>query len=83
MIKPFTPVIESDAETVLTCYQCSRPLTSDEIALHKRIINRGAASHLCLSCLAAYFECNEDLLRSKIEHFRNIGCTLFESNNKH
>lgn len=61
------------------CYQCGRILHKDEIALHKRIINRGATKHLCITCLAAYFNCSEDLLREKIAHFRQMGCTLFET----
>lgn len=61
----------------MICYQCGRALKADEIALHKRLINRGAQSHLCLTCLAAFFGCSEDLLENKIVHFRNMGCTLF------
>ena len=50
----------------MTCKQCGRPLTADEIALHKRLVNRSAAAHLCLTCLAGYFGCSEDVLREKI-----------------
>ena len=49
----------------------------DEIALHKRMIDRGALSFMCLSCMAKYFEVTETLLREKAEHFRHDGCTLF------
>ena len=59
------------------CKQCGRPLTADEIALHKRLINRGAKEHLCLTCLAGFFSCSEDILRDKIDYFRSIGCLLF------
>ena len=62
----------------MQCIHCGRPLTGDEIALHKRLINRGAESFLCLSCLAEYFRCTEDMLRDKIDHFRSIGCLLFK-----
>ena len=61
----------------MDCKQCGRALTGDEIALHKRMIHRGAKEHLCLSCMAAYFSCTEDLLREKIAYFRRIGCLLF------
>lgn len=61
----------------MTCKQCGRPLTADEIALHKRLVNRGAAAHLCLTCLAGYFGCSEDVLQEKIAYFRRIGCLLF------
>ena len=61
----------------MTCIHCGRSLTDDEIALHKRLINRGAKEHLCLSCLARFFSCSEDVLHDKIAYFRSIGCMLF------
>ena len=63
------------------CKQCGRPLSADEVALHKRLINRGATEHLCLTCLAGFFTCTEDLLRDKIDYFRSIGCLLFAPQN--
>ncbi len=65
----------------MACTQCGRPLTADEVALHKRLINRGASAHLCLSCMAGYFGCQEDVLREKIAYFRRIGCLLFAREN--
>ena len=62
----------------MQCIHCGRPLTGDEAALHKRLINRGAESFLCLSCLAEYFRCTEEMLRDKIDYFRSIGCLLFQ-----
>lgn len=59
------------------CERCSKPLSNNEIGLHKRMINRAAESYMCISCLAEYFKCDEELLRKKIVHFRNQGCTLF------
>ena len=61
-----------------TCVECSRPLTEDEIALTKKLVNRGAESFLCLTCLAARFGVNEELLKEKIDQFRAMGCTLFK-----
>ena len=63
----------------MACKQCGRPLTADEIALHRRLIHRGATSHLCLTCLAAFFGCEESLLQEKIAYFRRIGCMLFRT----
>lgn len=60
------------------CRQCGRSLSSDEIGLHKKMINRGATEYLCLACLAAHFHCGEDLLLKKMEQFREQGCMLFE-----
>ncbi len=48
------------------CAGCGRPLTKDEIALTKKLVNRGAESFLCLSCLAEKFGVSEDLLKEKI-----------------
>ena len=60
-----------------TCVNCSRPLEHDEIALTRKLINRGASEFLCLTCLAERFNVSEDLLKEKIEHFKKQGCTLF------
>lgn len=59
------------------CYSCGKVLTEDEIGLHKKLVNRGAESFLCLSCLAEKFECPQQRLLEKIEEFRGMGCTLF------
>lgn len=61
------------------CLQCGRPLTSDEIGLTRKMINRGASRFFCLSCLAARFDVPEEALRRKIQEFREMGCTLFRS----
>lgn len=57
--------------------ECQRELTADEIGLHKKMINRGATEHMCITCLAAFFHCEESLLERKIEQFRAQGCLLF------
>ena len=60
------------------CSQCGRPLGTDEVALTKKMINRGAERFYCLSCLADHFEVTEEILRMKIREFREMGCTLFK-----
>ena len=59
------------------CVSCSRKLVPDEIALTRKIINRGAQSFFCLSCLARRLDVPESALREKIIQFRRMGCTLF------
>ena len=59
------------------CVKCSKELVPDEIGLTKKLINRGATEFYCIDCLAEKFECSTELLEKKIEHFRNMGCTLF------
>ena len=59
------------------CIKCGKPLSKDEIGLHKKMINRGATEYFCLECLAEYFGASTDRLKEKIEEFRKDGCTLF------
>ena len=59
------------------CMVCSRVLVQDEIALTRKLINRGASEFMCLSCLASHFGVPEDILCEKIRQFREMGCTLF------
>ncbi len=60
------------------CLKCSKLLSKDEIALHKKIINRMATEYMCIKCCAEYFEVTIDLLEEKIGQFKKSGCALFE-----
>ncbi len=57
--------------------KCGRVLTQDEIGMHKKMIHRGATDFMCLSCLAEFYHCTEELLHTKMEQFRRMGCMLF------
>lgn len=59
------------------CKTCGARTTQDEDALYKRLVNRGATETMCLSCLAQYFRCSEELLKQRIEFYKKIGCALF------
>ena len=59
------------------CMECGRELTQDEVGLHKKMINRGATQFMCITCLANFYHCEEELLLRKIEQFREDGCMLF------
>ena len=59
------------------CKNCGRELLGDEIGLTKKMINRGATEYMCLTCLAKYYDCSEELLIQKMEQFRAQGCMLF------
>ena len=59
------------------CLKCKRELTSDEIGLHKKLVNRGASEYMCIDCLSRYFEVPVTMLHEKIEQFKKMGCTLF------
>ena len=47
------------------CMQCHRALQSVEIALTKKLINRGATRFLCLNCLGKKFGVSEETLLQK------------------
>ena len=60
-----------------TCMNCGRKLKRDDIALTKKLLNRGATEFMCLTCLAEHFKVSEERLEEKIQHFKDSGCTLF------
>ncbi len=59
------------------CYKCGKEITSDEIGLNKKIVNRGVEKYLCIECLAEYFVTTVEALRENIERFRRAGCHFF------
>ncbi len=60
------------------CASCGCALSADEVAVTKKLVNRGAVSFYCVNCLAAYFEVTPDDIRERIAYFRASGCTLFK-----
>ena len=60
------------------CGTCGRPVTRDEIAVTRKLINRGAVRFYCVPCLAAYFEVRPEDILERIAYFRASGCTLFD-----
>ena len=62
----------------LRCVRCGAVLAKDDVAMTRKMINRGAESFYCLSCLADHFELTVDILREKIKEFKAMGCTLFD-----
>ena len=61
------------------CKQCGSPLTHDEMAVTRKLINRGATEFMCVDCLARYFEVTPADILERIRHFKEMGCTLFEN----
>ncbi len=61
------------------CDTCGAPVTPDEIALSKKLINRATKRYLCIRCMSKRYEVTEAELRRKIDEFRAMGCTLFEA----
>ena len=60
------------------CASCGAPLSRDEIAVTKKLINRGARSFYCVSCLAKYFDVTPQDILDRIVYFKQTGCTLFD-----
>ena len=50
------------------CTECNKELTCDEIGLHKKLMGRAEEEFMCISCLARFFKCEEELMYRKIEH---------------
>lgn len=61
------------------CTECSRQLTRDEVAVTKKLINRGATEFMCADCLAKYYEVDVEAVYERMEYFRTMGCTLFDA----
>ena len=64
-----------------TCIVCGKSVTRDEIAMTRKLINRGAAQFMCIPCLARRFEAAETELLERMQYFKDMGCTLFDDNN--
>ncbi|MDE7313341.1 MAG: hypothetical protein K2N87_17250 [Eubacterium sp.] len=63
----------------MDCKKCGSPITKDEAAITKKLINRGTTTYYCTRCLAAAFDVTPDDIRQKIQYFKEIGCTLFQT----
>ena len=60
-----------------SCVSCGKTLCPEEIAVTKKLVNRGAASFFCVNCLAAYFDVTPRDIQERIAYFKKMGCTLF------
>lgn len=60
-----------------TCIKCKTGLSSDEIALTRKLIHRNCTEYMCLECMAKHFNVSKEGLKEKIEYFKKTGCILF------
>lgn len=60
------------------CASCGALLSRDEIAVTKKLINRGARTFFCVACLAKYFDVTSQDILDRIAYFKQTGCTLFD-----
>lgn len=64
--------------TEVCCERCGAGLSADEIALHRKLFNRGAASFWCLHCQAEYLGSTREQLQALIDRYHETGeCMLF------
>lgn len=69
-------ITEREAEKSY-CRKCGKELTPDEVAITRKLVNRGTKTYYCIGCLADAFEVTEEDIREKIQYFKKMGCTLF------
>lgn len=62
------------------CAACGKLLTHDEVAVTKKLVNRGTTTYFCVDCLAHRFQVQPEDIQERIRHFKQMGCTLFEKN---
>ena len=59
------------------CNDCGKTLSKDEIALNKKLISIEVEVFQCLGCMSIDMECEVDDLQTKIDEFKEQGCSLF------
>ena len=59
------------------CAECGRKLNKDEVALNKKLISLELTSFQCLMCMSVDMGCEVEDLETKIEEFKEQGCSLF------
>lgn len=61
-----------------SCMNCASELCSDEIALYRKLVFRGATEYLCLDCLARELTTSRERLEGLIYYYHRTGlCCLF------
>lgn len=61
-----------------SCFRCDKELFADDIAIYRKLVNRGASEFLCMDCLAEDFKCTRQDIEKLIDYYRKSGqCTLF------
>jgi biotin operon repressor len=61
----------------ITCCDCISELSKNEIALSKKLLGRNVEKYMCINCLADYLCCTEEDLETKVQEFKEQGCSLF------
>lgn len=59
------------------CIKCGKEVGHYDIAMTKKMINRGATEFYCLECLCERYDMTMERMEELIKRFRDMGCTLF------
>lgn len=62
----------------MICEKCGAEIGQLDVALTKKLINRGADRFYCKKCLASCFRVSEDYLIEKAIEYQKQECKLFE-----
>ena len=61
-----------------TCKECGTELLADDIAIHRKLINRNADEFFCIDCLSEKMCITREYVERLIRYYRRTGnCTLF------
>ncbi len=60
------------------CRRCRKTLSADEVAMTKKLVNRGTTVYYCMDCLAEMFDVERKDIEEKIAYYKRSGCTLFQ-----
>ncbi len=77
MSVPFQRPQGAETSPKYLCLECGKELKNLDVALHKKMVNRGSVRYMCIDCLAKYIGVTRDDLLMKAEQFKRQGCTLF------
>lgn len=61
-----------------SCFSCGARLTSDDIGMYRKAVNRGAERCLCLDCLSKKFNLPRAYFEERIAFLKKQGCTLLQ-----
>lgn len=62
---------------VTKCCVCENKLDKNAIGLNKKLLDKNLSRFFCIDCLAAHLDVSVEDLYSKINEFKEQGCTLF------
>ena len=59
------------------CMVCGRKVDADMVGLNRKLFGKEIKKFYCLDCCSEYLETTNECLLTKIEEYKELGCTLF------